>query len=186
MSVQIERRWFSVEEYDRMIETGILTKYDRVELIEGDVVRTSPIGELHAACVKRITSFFYRLVGRYVTISVQDPVHLNDFSKPQPDVALLKPRDDFYAQAHPMPADVLLIVEIADTTANSDRAVKVPLYARAGIPVVWLVDLQRDVIEIYAQPVNGAYQESREAKRGDTLTLESLPILKLGIDNILG
>ena len=169
-----------------MIRSGILTEDERVELIEGEIVKMSPIGESHAACVKRITSLFYRLVGQYVTIGVQDPVHLNDFSRPQPDLALLKPRDDFYAQSHPMPADVLLIVEVADTTAPSDRAVKVPLYARAGIPVVWLVDLQRDLIEIYAQPVGGAYQKFSEAKRGDMLTLESLPILKLGVDNILG
>src|SRR6185295_3758947 len=131
--------------------------------------------KFHAACVKRLNAFFNHLVGRYVIISVQDPVHLNDFSRPQPDVALLKPRDDFYAQAHPTPDDILLIVEVADTTAASDRAVKVPLYARTGIPVVWLVDLKRDLIEIYARPVNGAYQEAREARRGDTLTLESLP-----------
>jgi Uma2 family endonuclease len=186
MSVQIERRWFSVEEYDRMIKSGILTADERVELIEGEIVKMSPIGELHAACVKRLNAFFNRLVGRDVIIGVQDPVHLNDFSRPQPDVALLKPRDDFYAQAHPTPDDILLIVEVADTTAASDRAVKVPLYARTGIPVVWLVDLQRDLIEIYARPVNGAYQEAREARRGDTLTLESLPVLKFNVDEILG
>ena len=186
MSVQIERRWFSVEEFDRMIRTGILAEDERVELIEGEIVKMSPIEKLHAACVKRITAHFYRLVGRYVTISVQDPVHLNDFSRPQPDVFLLKPRDDFYVQAHPTPDDILLIVEVADTTINYDRKVKVPLYARAGISVVWLVDLQRDLIEIYAQPTNGAYQQVREAKRGDILTLESLPGFKLGVDEILG
>lgn len=169
-----------------MIRSGILAEDERIELIEGEIVKMSPIGELHAACVKRITSHFYRLVGRDVIVSVQDPVHLNDFSRPQPDVALLKPRDDFYAQAHPAPSDILLIVEVADTTANSDRAVKVPLYGRAGVPVVWLVDLQRDLIEIYAQPVEGAYQKVGEAKRGEMLTLETLPVLRLGAREILG
>ena len=186
MSVQIQRRWFSVEEFDRMIRSGILTEDERVELIEGEIVKMSPIEKLHAACVKRLTAFFYRLVGQQATIGVQDPVHLNDFSRPQPDLALLKPRDDFYAQAHPVPDDILLIVEVADTTAASDRAVKVPLYGRAGIPVVWLVDLQKDLIDIYARPADGAYQESREAGRGDTLTLESLPVFKLEVDEILG
>ena len=186
MSVQIERRWFSVEEFDRMIRSGILTEDERVELIEGEIVRMSPIGKFHAACVIRLTMLLTRLVGQSALVSVQNPVHLNDFSSPQPDVALLKPRDDFYAQAHPMPDDILSIVEVADTTAASDRAVKVPLYARAGIPVVWLVDLQRDLIEIYDQPANGAYEEAREARRGDTLTLESLPVLKSNIDEILG
>ena len=122
MSVQIERRWFSVEEYDRMIRSGILTEDERVELIEGEIVKMSPIGKLHAACVKRITALFYRLVGQRATISVQDPVHLNDFSRPQPDVVLLKPRDDFYVQAHPTPADILLIVEVADTTVDYDQS----------------------------------------------------------------
>jgi Uma2 family endonuclease len=186
MSVQIERRWFSVEEFDRMIRSGILTEDERVELIEGEIVRMSPIGKLHAACVIRLTMLLTRFVGQSALVSVQNPVHLNDFSSPQSDVALLNPRDDFYAQAHPMPDDILLIVEVADTTAASDIAVKVPLYARAGIPVVWLVDLQRDLIEIYDQPANGAYEEAREARRGDTLTLESLPVLKFNIDEILG
>ncbi len=186
MSVQIERRWFSVEEYDRMIRSGIFTEDERIELIEGDIVKMSPIGKLHAACVIRLTMLLTRIVGQLALVSVQNPIHPNDFSRPQPDVALLKPRDDFYAQAHPMPDDILLIVEVADTTAAFDRAVKVPLYARAGIPVVWLIDLQRDLIEIYSQPVNGAYQEVRDARRGDTLTLESLSVLKLSIDEILG
>lgn len=186
MSLQIERRWFSVEEFDRMIRSGILTEDERVELIEGEIVKMSPIGKFHAACVIRLTTVFTRLFGQLALVSVQNPVQLDDFSRPQPDVALLKPRDDFYAQSHPAPDDILLIVEVADTTAASDRAVKVPLYARAGIPAVWLVDLQRDLIEVYARPVNGAYQQSHEARRGDTLTLESLPVFKLGVDEILG
>jgi len=186
MSVQIERRWFSVEEFDRMIRSGILTEDERLELIEGEIVKMSPIEKLHAACVKRLNAFFNRLVGRDVIVGVQDPVHLNDFSRPQPDVFLLKPRDDFYVQAHPTPDDILLIVEVADTTINYDRKVKVPLYARAGISVVWLVDLNRDLIEVYARPAGGAYQELSEARRGDTLTLESLPGFKLGVGEILG
>lgn len=186
MSVQIERRWFSVEEFDRMIRSGILTGDERVELIEGEIVKMSPIGKFHAACVIRLTMLLTRLVGELALVSVQNPVQLNDFSKPQPDVALLKPRDDFYAQTPPMPDDILLIVEVADTTAASDRTVKVPLYARAGIPVVWLVDLQRDLIEVYARPAGGAYQELSEARRGDTLTLESLPGFKLGVNEIPG
>jgi Uma2 family endonuclease len=186
MSVQIERRWFSVSEYDRMIEAGILPEDDRTELIEGDIVKMSPIGRSHAACVKRLNTFFSRLAGQDPLVSVQDPVRLNDFSEPQPDVALLKWRSDFYAESHPTPADVLLIVEVADTSVETDRAVKVPLYARALIPEVWLIDLAREVIEVYARPVGGAYQQSREAKRGDGLALESLPALKLRVDDVLG
>jgi len=140
MSVQIERRWFSVEEYDRMTEAGILTEDDRIELIDGEVVKMSPIGNAHAGCVKRITALCYEQVARLVMISVQDPIQLDDYSKPQPDVALLKTRPDYYAQSPPMPADILLIVEVADSSIDYDRNVKVPLYARAAIPEVWLVD----------------------------------------------
>jgi Uma2 family endonuclease len=186
MSVQIERRWFSVAEYDRMIETGIFPEDDRIELIKGEVVKISPIGNAHAACVKRSTAIFYPLVARLVVISVQDPIQLDDYSKPQPDIALLKPRKDFYVQSPPTPADVLLIVEVADSSVEYDREVKVPLYARAGIPEVWLVKLRLDVIEIYAQPANGVYQSFREARRGDRLMLASLPKLKLRVDDILG
>ena len=186
MSVQIERRWFSVAEYDRMIEARILTEDDRVELIEGEIIKMSPIGKSHAGCVNRLNMFFNRLVGRDVIISIQNPVHLNDFSEPQPDVALLKPRDDFYAQMHPMPADVLLIVEVADSSVEYDRLVKVPLYARALIPAVWVVDLAREIVETCERPVNGAYQDLREAKRGDILTLESLPPLRFNVDDIFG
>jgi len=186
MSVQIERRWFSVEEYDRMIETGIFPEDDRIELIDGEVVKMSPIGNSHAACVLRFTTFFSRLVGRLALVNVQNPIQLDDYSKPQPDIALLKPHKDFYAQSPPSPTDVLLLVEVADSSVAYDRGVKIPLYARAAIPEVWLVDLPREVIEVYAQPVAGVYQSFREARRGDRLTLASLPKLELRVDDLLG
>ncbi len=186
MSVQLQRRWFSVDDYYRMLEAGILTEDDRVELIEGEVIRMSPIGKFHASCVNRLNAMLGRLVGRSAIVSVQNPVRLNDFSEPQPDIALLKPRDDFYSSAHPTADDVLLIIEVADTTAQYDRMVKIPLYALSGIPEVWLVDLGRDLIEVYARPSGGRYQEFREAKRGETLTLSSLPKLHIGVEHILG
>jgi Uma2 family endonuclease len=133
MSVQIDRRVFSVDDYYRMVEVGLLKEDERVELIEGEVIRMSPIGSRHAACVARLTKLFSRLAGDGAIVWVQNPVRLNDFSEPQPDVALLKPRADFYAGAHPAAADVLLIVEVSDTTIGYDRQVKVPLYARGGM-----------------------------------------------------
>lgn len=186
MSVQIERRWFNVDEYYRMIDAGILSEDDRVELIEGEVIKMSPIGKFHAACVKKINAIFSRLVGRTAIVSVQDPIKVDDFSEPQPDIALLKLRDDFYRSGHPPPDDVLLLVEVADSSADYDRRKKIPLYARSGIPEVWLIDLPRDVIEIYARPANGRYQDFREARRGGTLTLSSLPNLAISVDDILG
>jgi Uma2 family endonuclease len=186
MSVQLAKRYFNVTEYYRMAEAGILTADDRVELIEGEIVKMSPIGSLHAACVKRLNKFLQRQFGDAAVIGVQDPIRLNDFSEPEPDVALLRPRADLYAQGHPTPGDVLLIVEVADTTVLSDRNVKVPLYARAGIPEVWLIDLPQEVVEIYARPAEGVYQVQRQARRGEQLTAETLPQLSLTVDAVLG
>ncbi|HJZ68901.1 MAG TPA: Uma2 family endonuclease [Blastocatellia bacterium] len=186
MSTQIERRWFSVDEYYRMIDAGILSEDDRVELIDGEVFEMSPIVKDHAACVKRTNELFGRVVRRRAIVSVQDPVRLSDFSEPQPDIALLKRRPDFYRSGHPTPAEVLLIVEVGDATIEYDRRVKVPLYARSGIPEVWLVDLVGDLIEIYGQLVNGRYQSFREARRGDALTLGALPKFVVAAEEILG
>lgn len=186
VAVKVEHWTFTVDDYMRMLEAGILTEDDRVELIEGGIIKMSPIGDPHAGCVKKTTALFYRIVGDRVVISVQDPIRLNDYSEPQPDVALLKPRKDYYAQAKPTPADVLLIVEVADSSIDYDRRVKMPLYARALIPVVWLVDLNAEAIEVYSQPANGAYQVMQTAHRGDRLTLESLPDLVIMADDILG
>lgn len=186
VAVKVEHWTFTVDDYMRMLEAGILTEDDRVELIEGEIIKMSPIGDLHAGCVKKGNALFNRLVGQQVIVSVQDPIRLDNHSEPQPDLALLKPRKDYYAQAKPTPADVLLIVEIADSSIDYDRRVKVPLYARASIPVVWLVDLNADAIEVYSQPANGAYQVLQTVHRGDRLTLESLPDLAIMADDILG
>ncbi len=186
MSVQIARHWFTVSEYDRMGQTGILTEDDRVELVEGEIIEMSPIGRRHAACVGRLTNFFGRLLEEKAIVWVQNPIVLNDYSEPQPDVALLRRRDDFYERSLPTPDDVLLVVEVAETTIEYDRQIKVPLYARAGIAEVWIVNLVDEQIEIYAQPVNDKYQIKREAKRGETIKSPSAFDVTLGVDDILG
>ena len=186
MSVQLAKRYFNVTEYYRMAEAGILTENDRVELIDGEIIKMSPIGSRHAACVKGLIQLLPQRMGATALLSVQDPIRLNDFSEPEPDVALLRPRSDRYVQAHPMPSDVLLVIEVADTTALSDRNVKVPLYARAGIPEVWLIDLPQDLIEVYAQPADSVYQVQRQARRGMQVTAETIPQLSLSIDDVLG
>ena len=128
---------------------------------------------------------FTRLVGLTAFVSVQNPIRLDNYSEPQPDLALLKPRNDYYAQAKPTPADVFLIVEVADSSVQFDRNVKVPLYARALISLVWLIDLSAGVIEVYSQPANGVYQSMQTARRGDHLTIDSLPGLTIIVDDIL-
>jgi hypothetical protein len=135
MSVEIAKRLFNVREYERMIEAGILTKYDRVELIEGEIVEISPIGPRRAACVSRLNAPFAPLqkFGRDTIVGVRSPVRLGDHSEPQPDISLLKWRDDFYGQGHPQASDVLLLIEVSDATLKYDRQIKVPhLRARGG------------------------------------------------------
>lgn len=186
MSVQFQKWNFNVEDYYRMAEAGLFSEQDRVELIEGEVIKMSPIGSRHAGCVDRLNSILNRKVGHAAIIRVQNPVRLNDFSEPEPDIALLKPRDDFYSQSHPTAADVLLVIEVAETSVEYDRSVKMPLYARAGIPETWLVNLPKDIIEIYTQPKNGKYQKVQRLKRGKLLASPTIAGLSISVDNILG
>ena len=186
MSVQIARRHFNITEYYRMAAAGVLSEDDRVELIEGEIIEMSPIGSRHAACVGRLTELLGRLAGDRAIVWVQNPVQINEYSEPLPDVALLKRRNDFYAQGNPQPADVLLIIEVADTSVEYDHEVKIPLYAGASIPEVWLVNLPKDTIEIYTQPHDGAYREIRLVKRGESLVAQTIPNLVIDADSILG
>jgi Uma2 family endonuclease len=137
------KRLFSVTEYHRFGEAGILSEDDRVELIKGEVVEMSPIGSRHAACVRALQELVQEKLGRTAQVSVQNPIQLDEHSEPQTDVALVTPRKDRYANAHPRPADVLLVIEVADTSIEFDQSVKLPLYARAKIPEAWLVDLNQ-------------------------------------------
>lgn len=186
MSIQLSRRLFTVHEYHQMGHAGILNEDDRVELIKGEIVQMASIGSRHAACVDRLTQLLVlRLTGRAI-VRVQNPIYLSEYSEPQPDLALLRPRLDFYAAAHPGPQDVLLVVEVADTSAGIDRAAKMPLYARAGITEVWLVDLQEERVEVYSQPLPHGYQQVYRLGRGGGLTLQAFPDQAFDVDSILG
>jgi Uma2 family endonuclease len=167
-----------------MMEAGILSESDHVELIDGEVVEVSPIGSRHAACVDRLNRLFNKLED--VIVRVQSPIRLDDFSEPQPDITLLRPRPDFYAQRHPAPSDVLLVVEVADSSTEFDRVVKLPLYAEATISEFWLVNLPEEKIEVFSQADNNTYQESQEFGRGEFVTSRILPDLSLSVDSILG
>ncbi|HVF51537.1 MAG TPA: Uma2 family endonuclease [Pyrinomonadaceae bacterium] len=186
MSVQIVRRHFSVSDYYRMLTAGVLSEDDRVELIEGEIIERNPIGSRHAACVGRLTKVLGRLAGDDSIVWVQNPVQLDDYSEPLPDVALLKRREDFYAQANPRPSDVMLVVEVADSSVMYDRQIKIPLYARAGIPEVWLVNLPSETVEIYARPRADAYVETRLVRRDESFAAQTIPDLKMDAQSILG
>src|SRR5215213_4237192 len=186
MSVQIARRHFNIAEYYKMAAAGVFSEDDRVELIEGEIIEMNPIGSRHAACVGRLTKLLERLAGDRVIVWVQNPVQVNDHSEPLPDVALLKPRDDFYAQANPQPQDVLLIVEVADSSVEYDRDIKIPVYAQAGIPEVWIINLPKEIVEIYTQLVGNTYQEIRVVERGKSFASKSVQKLRVDVNAILG
>jgi Uma2 family endonuclease len=187
MAVQLlKKRLFTAEEYYRMAEAGIISKDERVELIEGEVVAMAAIGSRHAASVDRLNYFLSQRVGGRALVRVQNPIRLDQFSEPQSDIALLRPRADFYAFAHPGPADVFLVVEVADTSVGFDRDVKTPLYARAGIPEAWLVDLTGDYIMVYRKPSVQVYQDVQCLQRGQSLFPEAFPDLILAVEDVLG
>lgn len=167
-----QRHRLTVRDYQRMGEAGIFHEDDRVELIEGEIVDMAPIGTGHASSVKRLANIMKLAVGEQAILSVQDPVVLGDHSAPQPDIALLRPQADYYAAAHPQARDVLLIIEVADSSLDYDREVKLPLYARHGIPEVWLVDVGGRRLTRYCRPSTEGYLESLEP---DTLTAIALP-----------
>ncbi len=185
MALAVHR--FTVDEVRRMAQVGILHEDDRVELLDGQIVEMTPIGTRHAACVNRLNQLFVPLLAsRRASVSIQNHVVLGKHQAPQPDVALLRFRADGYQTQDPGPADVLLVIEVADTTVASDRKRKIPLYARAGISEAWLVSLPADGIEIYRAPRSGQYRDARTGRRGETITPLAFPDLRLLVDDILG
>lgn len=164
-----------------MADAGLFGEDDRVELLDGEVVEMAPIGSRHAACVKWLTAFFTARLGHRAIVGVQDPMGLSERSEPQPDLTLLRPRPDYYAAGHPAPADVLLVIEVADTTVGSDRGVKVPLYAAAGVSEVWLVDLSAGEVPSFRRPAEAGYQEVRAHTAGDRLAPLAYPDAELAV-----
>jgi Uma2 family endonuclease len=187
MSVNLAKHYnFTVSEYERMGETGIFAPDARVELIEGEIIEMSPIGSRHAACVDLVADTLHELVRGKAIVRTQNPIVIDDYSEPQPDITLLRFRPDFYRKAHPRPSDILLVIEVAETTVSYDRHVKMPLYARAGIPEALLFNLPDDRFEYFSQPEMGAYQVSRVLVRGERFQSTSVEGLALDVEMILG
>ncbi len=178
---------FDVETYHKLGEAGILHPEARTELIEGEIVMMSPIGKKHAARVTRLNNVFSRLAGEKYIVSVQNPLLLpGNKNEPQPDVMLLKPREDFYEAEQPQAADVLLLIEVSDTTLAYDRKIKLPLYARFDVPEVWIVNLTENIIEIHTAPKNGEYTLRRLANRGEQIAPQAFPELQFAVESIVG
>ncbi len=170
------RRLFTVDDYHAMARAGILGEDDRVELIEGEIVVVSPVGSRHAACVDILAELLIRAADHRTAIRVQSPVHLDESTEPAPDVCVLVRRDDAYSESLPQPEDVLLIIEVSDTTLDYDRRVKAQLYARHGIRQFWLVDLGSRTIEVHSVPGPEGYGERSVHDSGDRLRVPGLEI----------
>jgi Uma2 family endonuclease len=181
---EITRRRFTVHDYHRMGEAGILHEDDRVELIEGEIVEMAAIGTRHFTCVNGLTRLLVRGVGDAAIVSVQNPVRLDEHTEPQPDLAVLQTRD--YRESLPRPEDVLLLIEVSDTTLSYDRNVKLPLYARAGIPEVWIVDLAGETVEHYTGPSGDSYRHVERVRRGEEIRSAALPEPAFRVDAVLG
>jgi Uma2 family endonuclease len=165
MAIQVERarRLFTVEEYDRMAEAAVFGPEERVELIEGEIVQMSPIGDRHAAFVDNLTRLLITRVGSRAVVRVQGPVRVSSRSKPQPDLLLMRPRS--YASAGARTDDVLLLVEVADSSLAYDRTVKLRVYARAGIPEYWIVDTEAETVDVYREPTADGYRAALRVGR---------------------
>ncbi len=189
MAATFELRRFSVTDYAKMLESGILNEDDRVELIDGEVRRMSPIGTRHIAIVNRLTRLLVRMVGDTAIVSIQNPIPLNDYTEPQPDVTVVRWRSDFYENLKAQAEDVLLLIEVSDSSLQYDRDEKLPRYAAAEIPEVWIVDIDenRQVIEQYAVPQNGHYSIPKIHAIGDTIASVSLPdAIRLSVAEVFG
>lgn len=180
------RLQFTRARYDAMVASGILTKDDHVELLNGEVYQKMPKGPKHTARIKALIARLTALLGGRALIGCQDPVALNEFSEPEPDVSVLRPRDDFYESGHPEPKDVLFLVEVSDSTLDYDRDLKVPLYAACDIPEVWLVDVNARTITVYQKPAGNQYTQAQVYRPGDAIPFsafegESIGVSELGV-----
>ena len=176
---------FSVKEYYRMAETGVLRPGARVELLNGEITDMSPIGPFHGGVTNYLSQHFMLAArGRWV-VTVQNPVRLDDHSEPQPDLMLLKPATDFYRNRHPQPEDIYLLVEISDSSLTRDLSEKLPAYGHAGIPEVWIVNLNDETIEVFREPHFSGYASKTVLRPGDTAQTLVFPDLTVNVSELV-
>lgn len=185
MAIPHPHHLFTVDDYYKMAESGILREDDRVELIDGEIIQMAPIGPGHFGHVNRFGRRHARLFEDRATISVQNPIRLGEKCEPGPDIALLVSRDDDYVSGLPGPAEVLLLIEVADSSLVYDRQTKAPMYARAGIVELWIVNLIDRVVEVYRDPSPRGYLTVLVARRGDQLQPLAFPDISIAVDDVL-
>lgn len=182
----LERRLFTVDEYERMVEVGILDADSRVELLNGEIVKMATIGSPHASVVNRSNRLLTRRVDDDVLVVPGNPLRLPPQSEPEPDLMLVRFRTDYYKAGHPTAREALLVIEVSDSSLRTDRLVKVPIYAREGVSEVWVVDIEADRIFVHTQPSGGDYGLIRTAHRGDELRPTLVPSVAVTVEEILG
>lgn len=183
---RVRRYSFTVDEFAKMGEAGIFTEDDRVELIAGEVRDMVPIGSRHAGIVDRMNVTLVELLKRSAIVRVQNPLRLDSHNEPQPDISILRVRDDYYTTAHPEPGDTLLVIEVADSSLAYDLNEKTPQYAKSMIPELWLADLEAEVVTVFTQPGPSGYASEREIARGSTIASESVEGLRVEVNDIFG
>ncbi len=184
--MEVRRHRFTVDEFAKMGEAGIFTEDDRVELIDGEIREMAPIGSLHAGIVDRLTVTLIELLGRSVIVRVQNPLQLDLHNEPQPDIAILASRDDYYMGGHPKPGDTLLVIEVADSSLAYDIHEKAPRYARSMVPEVWGVDLEAEIVRLFTHPGPSGYANERVAARGEAIVSSSVDGLRVDVDEVFG
>jgi Uma2 family endonuclease len=172
----ITKHKFNSQQYHLMAEAGVFDSESRIELIKGEIIQMSPIGKKHAVCVARLDRLLQRLLSNQAFIWVQSPVRLDNGSEPQPDLAILKLRDDFYEERLPIPEDILLIIEVSDSTIDYDLNIKMPLYAEFDIPEAWLIDVNEKTVTRFAKPSSSGYKSTESLDGNDLLLLLGVEI----------
>jgi len=186
MAIQPKRHRFTTTDYYRMGEAGVFGHDARVELIDGEIIDMSPIGPRHSDGVDRFNELFVTRFAGVARVRIQNPIHLSEHNDPQPDVVLARRRAGGYGARHPEPGDVLLVVEVADSSIEFDRQVKAGMYARAGIPELWIWDLGRELILVHCDPTPDGYATIRVARRCESLSPLAVPDVVLPVSDLLG
>jgi Uma2 family endonuclease len=182
----VSRRRITVDDYYRMTEVGLLARDARVELIDGEIVDMAPIGSRHGGTETQLMELLSETVGSRALVREQQPLRLGDCSEPQPDVCVVKRRQDYYKGAHPTPEDTLLIVEICETSLSRDLRRKIPLYARHDIPEVWIVDLKGAQIHFFRSPEGEAYTQVSADEAPGVVSLTMLPDAAIDLSAVFG
>ncbi len=185
-NIELPIHRFTVKEYYHLAEAGILHEDDNVELIDGRIIDMTPIGSKHASRVDSISNLLFEKLQKRAIIRVQNPIDLDEQSEPEPDVTILKKRTDFYSEHHPRPEDVLLIIEVADSSIEYDRTIKIPLYAKSGIQEVWLVNILENTVEIYHSPSQDGYKVMIKLHHTESITPTNFHDITIKIDEMLG